>query len=176
MKNLAATLLILFTFLGITNAQIDRYSFPQRSPVRPQVDLRFNCADLAVSLEIHRIDKVSKNKFRAIFKATLKNVGRRNLNDWDNPAQAYLRVTDNHPNAGEDAVMVIPALRAGESRVTYLHMPWSSSWRVAPSVVFSLSPHAADCNRNNNKATISHQSIVSKFRATYGPVFPYGGF
>lgn len=176
MKNLIAILFLLFAVFGMTHAQIDRFTFPRTSPVRPPVDLRFNCADLAVKLEIHRIDKGSGKQFRAIFKATLTNVGRRNFNNWANPAQAYLRVTSDHPNAGEDAVMLIASLRPGESRITYLRTTWSSTWNVAPSVVFSLQSHPADCNRNNNKAAISHQTILNRLRLSGRPVSPFGGF
>ncbi len=175
MKNLIAFLCLVFIFMGTTQAQIDRYRFPQTPPASP-LDLRFNCADLQVTLTIHRILKVSKNNFKVIFKATLKNVGRQDFNDWDNPAIANLGPSSNHPNPTENAVMVIPHLRAGQSRVTYLSMPWSASWRVAPSINFSLDAHRADCYRNNNQAKVTHHAIVQRFRRENPSNLPFGRF
>lgn len=166
----------MFAFIGTAQAQNYQFRLPPNPPQVPPLDLRFNCADLSVSLKIHRIIKVSANNFKVIFKATLKNEGRRDFNNWDNPAVANLGPTSNHPNPTEDAVMLIPQLRAGQSRVTYLSMPWSANWRVAPSINFSLNSHPADCNRNNNRASMSHQAIVQRFRREKTGSLPFGRY
>lgn len=164
MKNLIAILSLLVFFTGTVHAQINRYQFPRQIPRTPPVDLRFNCADLAVQLSIHQIVNTGGNDFNVVVKATFQNVGRVNFNNSSNPAVANLRVSSNYPGPAEDASFLIGQLRAGESRVTYLTVPWSTNWSTAPNILFSVNTHPDDCNRNNNRKHLSHQAIVQQYR------------
>lgn len=176
MKNLITLLFILFVGIGSSHAQIDRFRFPAYTPKTPPIDLRFNCADLTVKLELQRIYQIQGNQFRATFKATVKNVGRVDFNNQTNPVLAELSVTDNHPNIEGDVILTIPSMRVGESYSTYLSTSWSADWRVAPSVIFSLNAHPADCNRNNNQVVLTHTSILQYFRIARLPRLSRPGF
>ncbi|MEM6378954.1 MAG: hypothetical protein AAF705_12110 [Bacteroidota bacterium] len=164
MKNLTILLFLLFAFLGTTRAQ-GQFRLPQQVPqLQPHFNNILNCSDFAVKLEIHRIDRIRGNSFRITFKATLKNLGPKNFNNRSNLMITHLRASRNYPARAEDKVSLIQQMRVGETRVTYLTLPWSASWRVGPSVIFSVDNHPSDCNRANNKVEISHQAIIRQFK------------
>jgi hypothetical protein len=176
MKNILFILCLVFAFIGTTQAQINRYRLPQYPQTPLTIDLRFNCADIAAFLQIYRIDKISGNNFKVVIKVTIKNVGRVDFNDRTHPIIASMGPTSNYPNPREDAVSIIPELRVGASKVIYLTLPWSANWQVRPNVELSINANRADCNPNNNQASVTHHAILQSFRRKFGGGLPFGRF